>query len=59
MVKAWMEPSKDHLAGLGMVGFFCFIQLTLEQHGLELQGSTYDGFFSNSKCYSPAWSLVG
>ena len=54
-----MEPSKDHLAGLGMVGFFCFIQLTLEQHGLEMQGSTYDGFFSNSKCYSPAWSLVG
>ena len=29
---------------------FHFIQLTLEQHGFELHGSTYMQIFFNSKC---------
>ena len=35
------------------------LQLTLEQPGFELQGSTYMGIFFNSKYYTTTWSTVG
>ena len=36
-----------------------YVQLTLEQHGFELHGSTYMWIFFSSKYYSTTRSAVG
>ena len=42
------------------VFLFSFIlQLTLAQHGFELNGSTYTQIFFNNKYYRTTWSVVG
>lgn len=61
MAKAWIESSQIYSGWVIFLGrvFFMFIQMTLEQHRSELQGSTYAWIVFNNKCYGNPWSMVG